>query len=419
MASSNTGQIINKRNHKLALTRILVLRAIALVVALIIIAIFELSLQRPLLNQIFIVTLFSSFVFIAATLIRLKRSSPVKVFELSLHLLADAALLTALVSLSGGATNPFIYYYLVLIAVSAAALPQLVAWVYCGIAVLVYSVLMYFDLGAHAHHGFSDFQLHLLGMWFNFVGSALLMCLFVSRFATALQNREIALAKIREENLRNEQLISVGTLATSTAHHLGTPLNSISILLTELDLDADKYKLQPDIDLALSQVDRAKQALSKLHKLAEPNLVAGENHTLSELEHILKEHFLLANPRVMPSVSFTKETAGATLNFDILFQHALINLIDNAIRAAHHKVQLSAEQKRDTIRLIIEDDGDGFSEEQLNSWGQALKKSEGLGIGIFLANHTIEKAGGQVYATHTEDDLTRVIVEMPSPAPIK
>ena len=70
--------------------------------------------------------------------------------------------------------------------------------------------------------------------------------------ANAIKVRELNLAEARENEIRNEQLVAIGTLAAGTAHALGTPLSTMAVLLTELDkLDAEDLKNSPQIQSLL------------------------------------------------------------------------------------------------------------------------------------------------------------------------
>jgi two-component system sensor histidine kinase RegB len=112
------------------------------------------------------------------------------------------------------------------------------------------------------------FQLHLIGMWVIFLVSAILISVFITRMATAIQARETNLAQARETALRNEQLVAIGTLAAGTAHALGTPLSTMAVLLNELDKqDAEELKqgdIKEDISLLRQQVTRCKHSLTQL-----------------------------------------------------------------------------------------------------------------------------------------------------------
>jgi two-component system sensor histidine kinase RegB len=74
-------------------------------------------------------------------------------------------------------------------------------------------------------------------MWLNFVISVGVVAFFLTRMANALKERERELAAAREEVLRNEQILSLGTLAAGAAHQLGTPLGTMAVVIRELELN--------------------------------------------------------------------------------------------------------------------------------------------------------------------------------------
>ena len=77
------------------------------------------------------------------------------------------------------------------------------------------------------------------------------------------------------------------------------------------------------------------------------------------------------------------------------------------------------------LSITITDDGPGMSPERLERWGKPQKsaKKNGLGIGVFLANSTIERLGGTVAIDTVDEDTaaapkctvskTRVLVTLP------
>ena len=124
---------------------------------------------------------------------RLTRDWPVTDGEFLLQLLLDIMVWSALMYFSGGATNPFISYYIVPIVVAAAVLPVHFTWLVTGSALVAYSTLLYyyqplplFSPHAMGHHGDSG-QAHTLGMWFNFLFSAGLITFFMLRMAAVLR----------------------------------------------------------------------------------------------------------------------------------------------------------------------------------------------------------------------------------------
>ena len=171
-----------------------------------------------------------------ATAMRLGRTAEVSDQEVFLQLCADVALLTASLYFTGGATNPFVSLYLLPLMIAATVLPARYTWAMAGMTVAAYSILMvwYQPLGQdHAHHS-NEFGLHVLGMWFNFIVSAMLIALFVARMAASIRARDRLLSAARERTLRDEQLVTLGTFAAGAAHELGTPLSTIAVLVREL-----------------------------------------------------------------------------------------------------------------------------------------------------------------------------------------
>src|SRR5688572_32945490 len=157
--------------------------------------------------------------------------------EVALHLAVDIVVFTAVLYFTGGPTNPFVSLYLVPISLAATSLPARFAWLTVTLCGIGYSALWWHNVPlppVHARFG-SEFDLHLAGMWVNFVIAAVLIVLFVGRMAWQVRQRDRELAAMRENALRDQQVVELGTLAAGTAHELNTPLSTLAILASELD----------------------------------------------------------------------------------------------------------------------------------------------------------------------------------------
>lgn len=340
--------------------------------------------------------------------------------DLLIHIFLDSAAAYGVVLITGGSANPFIYYLLVLVAISAALFETPASWFFTFTAVTGYSVLFLTDISGHFAHMPNDFQLHLFGMWINFVGSAFLVTFFITRLAAALREQQTALALAREETLKAEQLAGIGTLAASTVHALGTPLSTLTVMLDELRATEDGKLDKADINVMLTQIARCKSTMQKLSLLAEHSEADGKVEPAAALFEDLQEHYAITQPSVTPEFDLDIKIERVRVQFSLLLRHALINLIDNALDAAASLVVVKFCQNDNSMYIDIEDDGDGFPEEFAERIGYPVvsTKKTGLGIGMLLANSTIEKLGGSVriisHGGTGAESRTRLRVRLPT-----
>ena len=131
---------------------------------------------------------------------------------------ADIVALSALIYLTGGALNPFVSLFLLPIVFAAAAMPPAYMTGIALLAIGAYTGLMLLALPErHAHAMAGRFDLHVWGMWYGFILSALCVGLFVARLSRRLRSRDRELAGLREEALAAERLMALATLDPRTA----------------------------------------------------------------------------------------------------------------------------------------------------------------------------------------------------------
>jgi two-component system sensor histidine kinase RegB len=332
--------------------------------------------------------------------LRLAATPPVHPFELPLQLGIDIAALTALLYFTGGWTNPLVSLYLVPIAAAAALLPARAAWIIAGVAVASYAVIAQYYLPLAPSHDATSaaFMLHVLGMWMTFVVAAALIAYFGTTMAASLRTRAKALATAREANLRNEQIIGVATLAAGTAHELSTPLSSIAVVAGELRAAAAPEH-RADLDLIIGQIEVCKDILRRLRAAAsEPARGLGETQRVDAFIDDVRERFHLLRPAV--NARFVGETAAAPrIAADQTLRQAVLNLLNNAADASPRSVECAAHCTERDLVLDIRDRGTGFemASEALLETSPSNGATEGLGIGLMLANATIERLGGSVH----------------------
>ncbi len=361
---------------------------------------------------------------------RLQSASVISQRELFCHLLVDAAILFVLLQNTGGASNPLISYLLVLLAVTATLLPSSYVYAFSIGGILMYTYFLLLDLGGTHNMGSmamdqdTVFELHLVGMWIIFLVSAILISVFLTRMASAIRDRELNLAQARENEMRNEQLVAIGTLAAGTAHALGTPLSTMAVLLTELDklekeqLNQDSVK--EDISVLKQQVTRCKDSLNQLiryyHKDNPSDI---ENIQVEDFVNDIKDYITNIHP--MANVEFELNCEPTTVvASELSVRHAVINIIENGIKAAKDKVKVSFKvdaNAADTIEISINDDGPGIPSKVMENMGEPFisTRKDSMGLGIFLANAAVQRLGGTIEMFNLKIGGALTLIKLPLP----
>src|SRR5205807_7704346 len=77
------------------------------------------------------------------------------------------------------------------------------------------------------------YTLTVTGMLLGFVLNAVLLVVFVTRINRNLRERDAHLAALRQHAAEQDHIVRMGLLASGAAHELGTPLASLSVILSD------------------------------------------------------------------------------------------------------------------------------------------------------------------------------------------
>lgn len=340
-----------------------------------------------------------------ASLWRLRRPWPVREGELFAQLGADVLLMTVLLYGTGGGTNPLVSWYLLPLTISAAALSFRYTVLLTTLAVAAYSLLQYryqpFPLFTpameHAHHGQSGFNWHLLGMWLTFLLSAGLILAFIGRMSSALREQDQQLARQRERLMQQEQLVALGALAANTAHELGTPLATMSVLVGELtEVLPAEAPAQADLRLLREQLGLCRDSLRALRAEVD-GTQPGQQLFADWLTRLLQRVELLFPARRF-QLDVAPTLASQRLSLPAALRHILVNLLNNAAQAAAATVHLAVCPAPGGLLFRVENDGAALAREALRLPQQPLTsaKEDGLGLGLYLSQASVEAFGGSL-----------------------
>lgn len=336
----------------------------------------------------------------AARTVRIPEAAPASL------MLIDVVILTGLLAVTGGPSNPFSTLYLVNIALAAAVLQPRWTWALVVVSIGCFGLLFFLSAEDHegmSHAGHGELGLHLEGMFVAFAVSAVFIAYFVQRMTGELATRDRELADAQHARARAERLASLGTLAAGAAHELSTPLSTIAVVARELErklslADGDDDAAE-DARLVREQVDRCRRILDQMS--ADAGEVRGETFVAVGLEDLVSESTeglreadrlqVVVQPVEPPRVLYLPKRAVA---------QALRAVAKNALEASPKDtaVEIRAGLEGGEWKIDVRDHGPGMSDDVLSRVGEPFFTTKGpdrgMGLGVFLAQTVLSGLGG-------------------------
>jgi two-component system CheB/CheR fusion protein len=197
------------------------------------------------------------------------------------------------------------------------------------------------------------------------------------------------------------------TFIYAVSHDLRGPLHNLSALISLL-----KEALSPQstkTDDLMSMVDSSTRNLTVIiNELTDIAKIESEidehdhidiKELLEEIQDSMKVALLASKAKIIlnikePAIPFSKKN----------LRSILFNLLSNAVKYRSPdrtlEVTISTKESGDYILLSVADNGLGIAEKEKNrifgAFQRAHQKSEGLGVGLYLAKKTVINAGGDI-----------------------
>jgi two-component system, sensor histidine kinase RegB len=336
-------------------------------------------------------------------------------------LLVDVASLTLQLYLSGGITNPFVFLFLLQVALGTVLLRSPASWVLAAATgVCVVALIMLptpIEIAAHPGDGMSDH--YVQGLLICFLLLDALLVVFIGRIGGILRERDARLAELRQRAAEEEHIVRMGLLASGAAHELGTPLSTLSVILGDwrhLPSFASDAELAHDVEEMQVQVARCKSIVTNIL------LAAGKTRGESPVETTL--HALLDDMaeewrtlRNAAGFRYTRRCADdPRIVSDAGLRQMVFNVLDNALEVSPGWVSLDVHCRDGELVIDISDAGPGFAADVLDRLGTPYNSTKGRpggGLGLFLSLNVARTLGGSLTAHNRREGGTRVTLTLP------
>jgi DNA-binding response OmpR family regulator len=235
---------------------------------------------------------------------------------------------------------------------------------------------------------------------------------------TTLENR------IRERTVRlqevNEEL---DRFLYRSSHDLRRPLTTLLGLVEVANItlaDNDARELFAQVGLTAVQMDNL---LKKLQMVSEINQSSAEVTKPMHIEQLVeKVQGKFTELLQKKAIKFKfNHTLPEVMDYHPFFLEVILfNVIENAFVFSKDKdpwVELSITLEKLSLKIVVRDNGLGIDEKYLatvlNMYFRANERSQGNGLGLYVAKKAIDKMKGKIYIDSKLDKFTEVTIMLP------
>ncbi|WP_158945237.1 ATP-binding protein [Granulicella sp. S190] len=220
-------------------------------------------------------------------------------------------------------------------------------------------------------------------------------------------NTDVTQARLQDEALRkSEKLAAVGQLASSIAHEINNPLESITNLLYLIRQSESKDEMQHYAELAQGELARVTeitlQTLRFNRQHSKP-IEVNMSELLRTVMALYTGRILVRNIEI--DLKLRETPTVKVLEGEI--RQVINNLVRNALDAMSGggRLKIRLHSQRDShsdcrgVRLTVADTGEGIRpeiQEHLFEAFQTTKELTGTGLGLWVSKGIVEKHGGRI-----------------------
>lgn len=228
---------------------------------------------------------------------------------------------------------------------------------------------------------------------------------------------------LNEEVARHKRLVALGKLSAGIAHEIRNPLSSIRGLAQFVYNSFSKSdERKEDLNTIIQEVDRLNKLVAQVLDYAKLKVLNLASFSLSNLINKIVELFKqeIKNKQIKFNLELSPDISLIQADEDQIRQ-ILMNIIINAIQAIAEKGEIKIKTEKSllkgkpAIKLIIEDNGIGIVDKDLNQIFDPFfsTKEKGSGLGLSIVYKLVEGHQGEIKVESKEGEGTKFIIFLP------
>lgn len=235
---------------------------------------------------------------------------------------------------------------------------------------------------------------------------------------TTLENR------IRERTvLLQEVNEELDRFLYRSSHDLRRPLTTLLGLVEVANItlsDNDARELFAQVGLTAVQMDNLLKKLQMVSEINQSSAQVTKPMHIEQLVAKVKGKFTELLQKKAIKFKFN-HTLPEVMDYHPFFLEVILfNVIENALVFSKDKapwVELSITLEKASLKIVVKDNGLGIDEKYLatvlNMYFRANERSQGNGLGLYVAKKAIDKMKGKIYIDSKLDKFTEVTIMLP------
>ncbi len=201
--------------------------------------------------------------------------------------------------------------------------------------------------------------------------------------------RDVSIDRIAEETTeREKRLFSMGKLSSVFAHEIRNPLNTISMIVQQMQVGNGCASEERELlDIVSREIDRLNEHVQQYIRISRLPAIQPKPTDMRDLLTDVVQLYLQSHRRVDISVAPLSEQMDVTWSVDPdQLRSLLTNLLDNSIHADATEIRLALHREQDYFVLRVTDNGSGMSEEVRERAFELYYTTRESGSGLGLAH---------------------------------
>lgn len=217
---------------------------------------------------------------------------------------------------------------------------------------------------------------------------------------------------------RAERLAAIGEVAAKLAHEIRNPLAGIQMAFNNLRREIDDQHQCERMGLIDTELKRLARLLNEM---LDQSRHAPEEAKEFDLVILINDLLTLTRYQIPEQIQLCTELPNPLpVNLPASgMRQALLNLVLNAANALEGSagiITINAGLEHDVLRIIVVDDGPGFSEELLTQGIRPFRteRQQGTGLGLAMVQRFVKELGGTIRLQNIEPHGARVLLTLPT-----